>query len=149
MHTRAFSIILGFLLLGETLSCRANPPADAKARAIYDHDKEWLSHFPAPFVASNIRGHGMEYAERRQAALDLVRQQRDFGVVSELTDALRENSFLSAEIIDILVDWKAKRALPVLKEVAKDANREKAVRDKARDAYDEISAAQPDRPPVY
>ncbi|HVO33450.1 MAG TPA: hypothetical protein VMU17_05990 [Elusimicrobiota bacterium] len=127
----------------------ADPPTDPKARAVYDHDREWLSHYPASFVATNIRGRGVEYAERRQAALDLVREQRDFGVVSELMDALRQNSFLSGQICDILGDWKAKRALPLLKEVAHDKKRSDEVRDKAGQAVEKISTAPEDKPPVY
>src|SRR5690348_9776825 len=93
-------IVAACILSLSVLSLLADAPADPKAKALYDHDKEWLSHFPPPFVAANIRGQGLQYAERRQAALDLVRQQRDFGVVSELMQALKEKSFLSGQICD-------------------------------------------------
>jgi hypothetical protein len=132
------SLLVPSLLWGE-------PPQDPKARAIYDHDKEWLSHFPPPFVATNIRGEGTQYAERRQAALDLVRQQRDFGVVSELMDALENDSFLSGQICEILGDWKAPRALPLLKQVADDKKRSKEVREKAKQAVDAITTAPVER----
>lgn len=137
------------LLCAAPISLWAEPPTDPKARKIYDHDKEWLSKFPPPFVATNIRGQGMQYAERRQAALDLVKQQRDFGVVSELMLALKDNSFLSVQIIEILEDWKAKRALPLLKEISADAARPEDVRAKAVQAIATISNAKPDKPPVY
>ncbi len=146
MIARCLLVGLLVLLTGPAF---ADPPTNTQARAIYDHDKEWLSHFPSSFVATNIRGQGMEYAERRQAALDLVRQQRDFGVVSELMDALKQNSFLSGQICDLLDEWKAKRALRLLKEVSEDHRRSKEVRDKARQAASSIAAAPIDHPPVY
>src|SRR4051812_36697276 len=114
-HRRALFLLSALSLLPCLI--RAEAPTDPAAKKVYDHDKEWLSHFPPPFVATNIRGEGLQYAERRQAALDLVREQRDFGVVSELMHALEDKSFLSDQIIDILVDWKARRALPLLKKV--------------------------------
>lgn len=140
-------VFFGTLCLPFTLL--AEPPTEPAARKIYDHDKEWLSHFPAPFVATNIRGKGRDYAERRQAALDLVRQQRDFGVVTELMNAIQDNSFLSDQIIDILVEWKAKRAIPLLNQVAEDSSRSEELRKKAKDAALVISGAQPEKPPVY
>ncbi len=136
-------------LFGLALSAQAEPPKDPAARKVYDHNKEWLSHFPSPFVAANIRGKGMQYAERRQAALDLVRQQRDFGVVSELMQSLEEKSFLSADIIDILAEWKARRALPLLKKIADDSTRSADIRTKASQASAIISGAKPEKPPVY
>ena len=127
-----------------------DPPTDPKARQIYDHDKEWLSHYPSAFVATNIRGTGTDYAERRTAALDLVRQQRDFGVVSELIDELDRNSFLSGEICDILGEWKARRALPTLKQVAADSTRPKEVVEKAHLAIVAIEATSTaDQPPTF
>src|SRR5579872_5030326 len=141
--------VAGFIFFVVTPRPNADPPTDPAARKIYDHDKEWLSHFPAPFVATNIRGEGMEYAERRMAALDLVRQQRDFGVVSELMDALEKKSFLSGQICDILGEWKAKRAVPLLTAVQKDSERPQEVRDKAAKALADIQGAKPDHPPVY
>src|SRR6476661_1750594 len=83
------------------LLCAA-PPQDPKAKALYDHDKAWLKGQPPAFIATNIRGVGKEYAERRQAALDVLRDTRDFGTVSELMDELRSGSFLSADICDVL-----------------------------------------------
>lgn len=127
----------------------AEPPQDPAALKIYDHNKKWLAHSPPAFVAANIRGRGNEYAERRQAALDLVQEQRDFGVVSELMQALEENSFLSGQIIDILTDWKAKRALPLLRQISADAKRDAAIREKARLAAIQIAKTKPDQPPRY
>jgi hypothetical protein len=149
MSLRRSLAFAGIIFLTSGPLLKADPPTDPKALAIYNHDKEWLSHFPPPFVATNIRGQGMEYAERRQAALDLVREQRDFGVVSELMDALQKNSFLSGEICDILAEWKSKRALPLLKTVQSDDQRSKEVRDKAGKALAAIEGAVPDQPPVY
>jgi hypothetical protein len=91
----------------------------------------------------------MQYAERRQAALDLVRQQRDFGVVSELMQALVEKSFLSGQICDILGEWKSKRAIPLLKEVKEDPKRPAEVRKKCGLALDAITSAKPEPPPAY
>jgi hypothetical protein len=142
-------LLFAFLLCSLTSVLQADPPTDPKARKIYDHDKEWLSHFPSSFVATNIRGEGNSYAERRMAALDLVRQQRDFGVVSELMDELNKNSFLSGEICDILGEWKARRALPLLKQIAADASRAKEVREKAKKAADAIEGAPTDHPPSF
>src|ERR1039457_6899137 len=109
------ALCAALLLLSRTLL--AAPPPDPKARAIYDHDKEWLKTFPASFIATNIRGEGLQYAERREAALDLLREKRDFGSVSELMDELSRDSFLSADICDVLGEWHSRRALPLLKEV--------------------------------
>jgi len=149
MQSRKSLALAGFIFFVGSPLLQADPPTDPKAKAIYDHDKEWLSHFPPPFVATNIRGGGLQYAERREAALDLVRQQRDFGVVSELMDALEKNSFLSGEICDILGEWKARRAIPLLQTVQSDDKRPKDIRDKAAAALTEIQSAKPDHPPVY
>jgi len=127
----------------------ANPPADPKALQEYNHDKEWLSHFPPSFVATNIRGDDLQYQWRRTAALDLVRQQRDFGVVYELMTALEKKSFLSGEICDILGEWKARRALPLLKQIENDPSRPQDVREKARAAVAAIEQTPSDHPPVY
>ena len=148
--TRKSCLLYGSaVLISAVVTVRAEPPTDPQERKIYDHDKEWLSHAPSSIVATNIRGQGLQYKERRQAALDLVRQQRDFGVVSELMQALEEKSFLSDQIIDILQDWKAKRSIPLLKKIASDNSRDKAIRDKASEAVKIIGGAQPDHPPVY
>ena len=148
MQVRGSLAVAGFIFF-IAWPVRADPPTDPAARKIYDHDKEWLSHFPPPFVATNIRGEGIQYAERRMAALDLVRQQRDFGVVSELLDALESKSFLSGEICDILGEWKAKRAIPLLNTVQNDNDRPKEVREKAAAALTEIQNDKPVPPPTY
>lgn len=127
----------------------AEPPADPAARKIYDHNKAWLAKSPGSFIAANIRGSGLQYAERRQAALDLLREKRDFGTVSDLMQELERNSFLSAQICDVLAEWKAKRAMPLLKKVAADRKRDKEVREHARLAYAEIEKAKPDAPPTF
>lgn len=128
---------------------RADYAADLRATAKYEHNKKWLANTASPFVASNIRGQELQYAERRQAALDIVKQQRDFGVVTELMHALEDKSFMSDQIIDILIDWKAKRALPLLKQVAQDSSRPKEIQEKARTAADLIARAKSDKPPVF
>jgi hypothetical protein len=138
-----------FVLLAAATVAQAEPPTDPKARKIYDHNYNWLKKSPPPFVATNIRGQGMAYAERRQAALDLVREQRDFGVVSELMNELDKGSFLSGQIIDILVEWKARRSLPLLKKIADDPKRDKEIREKARAGHDLIANAPLDRPPTF
>jgi hypothetical protein len=116
---------------------------------VYDHNYQWLKKFPPPFVATNVRGTGTQYAERRQAALDLVREQRDFGVVSELANELAKGSILSSEIIDILVEWKARRAIPVLQKVAADESRDKEIREKAKQAVASITNSPVDKPPTF
>jgi hypothetical protein len=146
MRLRSATVVLVLLALSPL---SAKPPEDPQARKVYDHNKEWLKKFPASFVATNIRGQGMQYAERRMAALDVVREQRDFGVVSELVQALKEKSFLSSDIIDILVDWKARRAIPVLKEIAEDPMADAVLREQAKKAAQSISNAPVDKPPVY
>lgn len=143
------SLLIAALAAAFVLPVWADPPADPAARKLYDHNKEWLAKFPSAFVAANIRGQGMQYAERRQAALDLVRQQRDFSVVSELIQALEEKSFLSDQIIDLLADWKAKRALFTLETIKNDAGRDKVLRDKAAQAYDTIKKAKVEAPPKF
>src|SRR4051812_21052081 len=93
-------------------------PTNPQSKKIYDHDYEWLSHFPASFIVTNIRGaHDRQYAERRQAALDLVREKRDLATVPDLMDELQRKSFLSGDICEILGEWHAKKALPLLSEV--------------------------------
>src|SRR5579872_2223334 len=90
------------------VSAPAEPPVDPQARKIYDHDKEWLSHFPTQFIVTNIRGQDRQYAERRMAALDLVREKHDQSAIPELLGELKTGSFLSADICDILGEWKTK-----------------------------------------
>src|SRR5207247_2236552 len=111
------------------------PPDDPEARKIYDHNYKWLSTFPANFIVTNIRGENdHQYPERRQAALDLIKEKRDLTTVPELMDELTRTSFLSAEICQILGEWKAKKALPLLKDVAADPKRPAEVRQKAEKA---------------
>ena len=62
----------------------AEPPKDPQARKTYDHDKEWLSHFPMQFIVTNIRGQDLQYAERRIAALDLVHEKHDQSAIPEM-----------------------------------------------------------------
>lgn len=145
--------ILAIVLFGMALSVSAveSTPSVEEMRnsQLYAHNKNWLKSFPSAFVAANIRGNDFEYAERRLAALDLVRQQRDFGVVSELTLALDRGSFLSSEIISVLEDWKAKRALPLLEKISKDEKRAKELRDQASQAIVSIREFKPAPPPKY
>jgi hypothetical protein len=132
MNSLRPAIILILSLCG---AAAASAPSDPNAKKIYDHDYEWLSHFPANFIASNIRGASdSQYAERRQAALDLLREKHDITTVPDLMDELQRNSFLSAEICELLGTWHARKALPLLTEVAADAHRPKDVRKKAQDA---------------
>lgn len=139
------------LSVGTVFAMEASIPSFEEMRnsQLYAHNKNWLKSFPSAFVAANIRGNELEYAERRLAALDLVRQQRDFGVVSELTHALDQNSFLSPEIISVLEDWKAKRAMPLLEKISKDEKRKKEVRDQAAQALVSIRDFKPAAPPKY
>ena len=127
------------------------PPSDPKAREIYDHDYKWLAGQQVNFIASNIRGaNDKQYPERRQAALDLLKEKHDLTTVPELLDELQRGSFLSGDICDILGDWKAKKALPLLKEVSEDSKRPADVRDKATKAIAAIKSAPPEAaPPVY
>jgi hypothetical protein len=117
----------------------AAPPTESNARKIYDHDYQWLSTFPANFISTNIRGEDdQQYPERRQAALDLLHERHDITVVPELIDELQRNTFLSGDICDILGDWKTKKALPLLQEVAEDRHRPKDVRNRAQRAIEQI-----------
>ncbi len=126
-----------------------SPITEMRNSQLYAHNKNWLKSFPSAFVAANIRGENMQYAERRLAALDLVRQQRDFGVVSELTLALEKGSFLDFEILSILEDWKAKRAVPLLEKIAKDPTRDKTLRDQAAKSASSIRGFKPAPPPKF
>src|SRR3954470_19896455 len=97
----------------------AKPPTDPEAKKIYDHDYQWLAPQAAGFIATNIRGENdKQYTERRQAALDLLRIKQDRTTVPEMMDELEQKSFLSAEICQILGEWKARKAAPLLSEVA-------------------------------
>ena len=117
----------------------AAAPADPKAKKLYDHDYEWLSHFSASFITTNIRGENdRQYPERRQAALDLLREKHDLTTVPELMDELQRKSFLSGDICDILGEWKTRKALPLLRETAADPKRPKEVREKATKAIEAI-----------
>ena len=127
----------------------AAPPTDPKALELYTHCQEWLKNFPAAYIATNVRGEGLQYAVRRQAALDMLRQKRDFGTVYELMVDLDKGNFLADQIIDVLVEWKSRRALPLLQQIALDKKRAKALREKARDAVTLLTALKPDVPPVF
>lgn len=138
MSFRRISWVLAFFLGWAPSFGHPTPPTDPKAKAIYDHDKEWLTHFPDSFIATNIRGEGLQYAERREAALDLVRERTIRLAIPELLEELRRGSFLSEEICGLLAEWKAKQAIPTLKEVQADRKRPKNVREKARLAIQKI-----------
>ena len=92
----------------------AAPPTSPKELELYHHCQDWLKNFPASYIATNIRGDGQQYAVRRQVALDMLRERRDFGTVYELMVNLDTGNFLSPQIIDILVEWKSRRAIPLL-----------------------------------
>jgi hypothetical protein len=144
-----------FVVLAVFLCVRgaaASPPSDPAARKIYDHDYQWLSTFPANFVSTNIRGENdQQYHERRQAALDLLHERHDITVVPELMDELQRKTFLSGDICDILGDWKTKKSLPLLKQVAHDPQRPKDVRDRANKAIELINTPDKEEshPPSY
>lgn len=131
---RLFRLRILTLALAITSWTLADPPKDPKARQIYDHDLGWLSHFPNAFIVTNIRGEGLQYAERRQAALDLIREKRDATAVPELVNELEIGSFLSGEICDVLGEWKSREAISMLETVVKDKKRSKDVRRKAQQA---------------
>ncbi len=140
--------LTGLFYFGVIVASFGEPPTDPQARKTYDHDKEWLSHFPMQFIVTNIRGQGLQYAERRIAALDLVREKRDQSAVPELLGELKNNSFLSGEICDILGEWKIHQAVSTLQDVEKDTKRPKDVRKKARQALAKIAGSAkpgPDR----
>jgi len=118
--------------------CFAEPPKDPKALAIYEHNKKWLSTYPGAFIVTNIRGKDLQYAERRQAALDLIRERRDRIAIPELTQALEENSFLSDQICTFFAEIKAKETIPILQQVANDKKRPKVVRQRAQEAITAI-----------
>lgn len=127
----------------------AAPPADPKELKLYNHCREWLGGFPASYIATNIRGEGVQYKERRMAALDMVREKRDFGTVYDLMVEVDRGNFLAPQIIDILVEWKSRRAIPVLERVAADRRRPVALRKKAGDAAAALTAVKPDAPPTF
>jgi len=128
----------------------AEPPTAPEARKLYDHCRGWLINFPASYVATNLRGaDDKQYVERRMAALDLLREKRDFSTVYDLMVELNSNTFQSGPIIDLLVEWKSKRAVPLLRLVAEDRKRPKAIREKAAAAVTTIMAAKADAPPRY
>ena len=133
------------------LIAQAEPPTDPEARKIYDHDYKWLENAQINFIAANMRGaNDSQYRERRQAALDIIRKKRDLTTVPELMDELQRGSFLSAEICEILGDWQAKKALPLLKDVAEDSKRPADVREKAKKAIAAIKSAPAESgPPKY
>jgi hypothetical protein len=142
------------LAAGFCAAAGAKPPTDPEAKKLYDHDYEWLAPQAPGFIATNIRGENdKQYPERRQAALDLLRVKQDRTTVPEMMDELQRRSFLSAEICQILGEWNARKAAPLLTEVAEDKTRPKAVRAEAKKALQQISVSQaeahaPSRP-VY
>jgi hypothetical protein len=125
----------------------ATPPTDPKDLELYSHCQEWLKNFPSAYIATNVRGFGTEYAVRRQAALDMLRERRDFGTVYELMVDLDKGNILGDQIIDLLVEWKARRALPLLEQISVDKSRAKELREKARLAVAALNGAAPDAPP--
>jgi hypothetical protein len=133
-------IYLGLAIL--TLPAWGDPPSEPEARKIYDHNYQWLSKQHSAFIAANMRGANDEqYRERRMAALDLIRTKRDLTTVPELLDELQRKSFLSGDICDILGEWKTKKAIPYLQEVAADSKRPPEVRQKAEKALSAIKSA--------
>ena len=135
---------MGFALLAACPALGA-PPDDPASRKIYDHNYNWLAKSQASFIAINVRGENdTQYPERRQAALDLLREKHDLTVVPELMDELARGSFLSGEICDMLGEWKTKKALPLLKQVAADPKRPDDVRNKAEKAATLIKTAAPE-----
>jgi hypothetical protein len=141
-------LLLSLILIARTAF--AKPPDDPAARKIYDHNYEWLSHFPPAFIANNIRGENdKQYPERRQAALDYLRQRRELAVVSELMDELKRGSFLSGDICDTLGEWQATKALPLLKEVGADPKRPADVRERAATAAKLIAKKPIEKAPSH
>jgi uncharacterized iron-regulated protein len=130
--------ILPALWVGLSPVLQAAPPEDPEKLKLYNHNKAWLAPQPGPFIATNIRGEGLQYAERRQAALDLVKEKRDFSVVSELMVELERGNFLSDQICDILGDWKARKAVPLLKKIQADPERPEIVRKRAEVALSKM-----------
>jgi len=143
--------LLFVLVVLPMAALHAAPPADPAARKLYDHCRSWLINYPAGYIATNIRGaHDHQYVERRQAALDLLREKRDFGTVYDLMVELNNGGFLSESIIDLLVEWKSKRAIPLLNQIAQDKKRSKSLRAKAQSAAETLVASRPDaRPQIY
>jgi len=136
-----------FLLLFVCGWAAAAAPENPEARKVYDHNYKWLSQFPTNFIVTNVRGENdSQYPERRQAALDLLRKQHDITTVPELMDELARRSFLSGDICDTLGEWRAKKALPLLREVSADKKRPRAVRHKAADAVKLISTSVAEAP---
>lgn len=140
---------LTLAVLSLTCAAFAAPPTDPKDLALYNHCQEWLKNFPASYIATNIRGEGDQYAVRRQAALDMLRERRDFGTVYELMVDLDQGNILGTQIIDVLVEWKSRRAIPLLKQIADDKSRPRALREKARAAVATLSAVTPSAPPTF
>jgi hypothetical protein len=139
--TLAALFSFGTFLYGE-------PPTDPAAKKIYDHDYQWLEKQSTNFIAINIRGtNDTQYPERRQAALDLLKTKSDLTVVPDLMDELRRGSFLSGQICDLLAEWKARKAMPLLKEVSEDRKRPADVREKAKKALETLSKTPPPAPP--
>jgi hypothetical protein len=137
-------------LLAPLTTVHAVPPTAPEARKLYDHVRGWLINFPASYIATNLRGaNDKQYVERRMAALDLLREKRDFGTVYDLMVELHNGSFLDEPIIDLLTEWKAKRAIPVLERVANDRKRSKAVRKKAAAAIETMKNAKVEAPPKF
>jgi len=131
-------------------SAQAAPPTAPEARKLYDHCRGWLINFPTSYIATNLRGaNDKQYVERRLAALDLLREKRDFGTVYDLMVELNNGSFLDEPIIDLLVEWKSKRALPLLQRIADDRKRSKAVRQKATAAVETMKAIKAEAPPKF
>ena len=144
---RRLSLTLAVLSLAS--AAFAAPPTNPKDLALYNHCQEWLKNFPASYIATNIRGEGDQYAVRRQAALDMLRERRDFGTVYELMVDLDQGNLLGPQIIDLLVEWKARRAIPLLQQIAGDKSRPRSLRNKARAAAATLSAVTLAAPPVF
>lgn len=115
------------------------------------HNYEWLKPAHTNFIAINMRGSSDDqYPERRQAAFDLLKEKHDLTVVPDLIDELRRGTFLSVQICEVLGEWTAKNAIPVLKDVSADSKRPADVRSAASKALEAITSAKPDPgPPSY
>lgn len=146
MRTPFIAMVLAALVIpGYVFSI---PPEDPEAKKVYDHNYQWLEKSHVNFIATNIRGENdSQYPERRQAALDILKVKRDLTTVPELMDELKRGSFLSGDICEMLGEWKARKAMPLLTEVSVDKKRPSDVRGKAEKAIYLIKSAPPVAPP--
>jgi hypothetical protein len=141
------SLFLGLSLIAASAPAWGDPPSDPEARKVYDHNYKWLSSAQPSFIAANMRGaNDQQYRERRQAALDIIREKRDLTTVPELLAELERKTFLAGDICEILGEWKAKKAVPTLQDIAADPKLPADVRQKAEKALYLIKTAPPPPP---